>query len=304
MDLRQIRTFLTVATLLNFNRSAIQLNYSQSAVSAQIQSLEDYFGVPLFNRVSKKVNLTEAGQVFFRYAQKLMSLHEEAKAKVCNPQSAKGLLSLRVPQSLSTYYLPLVIDSFSHHYPNISIDVSTCAFHVLQEELRSCIVDIAFLLSDSFSEPSLNTEAIGFVNLCFVSGTSHPLAGQHGFNVNDLRDETLLLPKHDCSYAMQVKRLLSEEGIEVGRVIEYNSIEGIKQCLTKGIGVSVLPEIALTRPEDANLKKIGVFGDPVETAVIMIWHREKWVSESTQFFMDEARQMFSGQVIQPIETFQ
>lgn len=70
MELRQLKTFLTVATLLNFNRAADTLNCAQSTVSAQIRSLEEDFGVPLFDRLGKRVVLTEAGQVFFRYAEK------------------------------------------------------------------------------------------------------------------------------------------------------------------------------------------------------------------------------------------
>ncbi|MFH0994323.1 MAG: LysR family transcriptional regulator [Pseudomonadota bacterium] len=80
MELREIKTFKAVATLLNFNRAAEALHCVQSTVSAQIKALEEDFGVPLFDRLGKRVLLTEAGQVLLRYAEKMLALEDEILA--------------------------------------------------------------------------------------------------------------------------------------------------------------------------------------------------------------------------------
>jgi DNA-binding transcriptional LysR family regulator len=74
MELRQLKTFLTVSQLLSFNRAAGSLNYAQSTVSAQIKALEDELAVPLFDRLGKRVVLTEAGDLLARYARKMLDM--------------------------------------------------------------------------------------------------------------------------------------------------------------------------------------------------------------------------------------
>ena len=93
MELRQLKTFQTVARLLNFNRAAEILNYSQSAVSTQIKLLEEELGVSLFDRLGKSVCLTEAGHMLVQYSQKMLDIEKETLAKVSGweePQGSNG----------------------------------------------------------------------------------------------------------------------------------------------------------------------------------------------------------------------
>src|SRR5688500_4041002 len=105
MDLRQLNTFCTVAHALSFSRAATSLNYVQSSVTAQIQTLEDDLGVQLFDRMGKRVALTDAGKRLLLYAEKILRLAEEARSAVKTDEEPGGTVVVSAPESLCTYRL-------------------------------------------------------------------------------------------------------------------------------------------------------------------------------------------------------
>ena len=117
----------------------------------------------------------------------------------------------------------------------------------------------------------------------------HELAARSVVRTEDLKGQTLLLPKHDSSYKMVFEQILSAEKVRA-TVIEYNSIEAIKQCVLRGLGITLLPESALqTEIEQKRLLPLPYSEGPLETAILMIWHKDKWISPALKCFMDAAR---------------
>lgn len=290
MELRQLKTFQTVARMLSFNRAADVLNYSQSAVSTQIRLLEQEFGVTLFNRLGKRICLTEAGQILMRYSQKLLDIEQETFAKVSGWEEPRGLISIRIPQSLSTYLLPSVLCKFKAGFPKVGFDIATCAYEPLIHELRTGTIDLAFLLADSIPFAELRTEVLGFETLVMISTPEHPLADKPGMSISDLAGQSILLPKHDCSYKMIFRRILTEEKVEAATYMQMNSIEAIKQCAYKGIGVAMLPLMAVEQEiAQGKLRILSWPEEPLETAIIMIWHKDKWLSPILEAFMEIMR---------------
>jgi DNA-binding transcriptional LysR family regulator len=291
LELRQLKTFQTVARLLSFNRAAAILNYSRSAVSTQIKLLEEEFGVALFNRLGKRICLTEAGQMLMSYSQRMLDVEQETLAKVSGLDEPHGSISARVPQSISTYLLPSVLRKFQASFPKVGFDISTCAYETLIHELKTGITDIAFLLAESIPFSELRTEVLGFETLVVVSSPNHPLAKQSTVHIHDLAGQSILLPKHDCSYKMVFQRILLEEKVEPATYMELNSIEAIKRCVFSGIGVAMLPMMAIK--EEIASKALVALPWPeeqLETAILMIWHKNKWLSPILQAFMDTVRQ--------------
>jgi len=102
MELRELKTFQKVATLLSFNRAAEVLHYAQSTVSAQIKALEDELGLPLFDRLGKQIVLTDAGEKLLKYSRRLLAFHEETYAEIKGQQELRGSLTIRIPQTVAT----------------------------------------------------------------------------------------------------------------------------------------------------------------------------------------------------------
>jgi DNA-binding transcriptional LysR family regulator len=291
VELRQLRTFQTVARLMNFNRAADTLNYAQSTVSAQIKLLEEELGVSLFDRLGKRIVITEAGQKLMRYAQKMIDIERETLTEISNSETLIGSISVRAPQTVGTYLLPSVLQQFKSRYPRVGFDVSSCAFFSLGQELRSGIIDVAFLLAESISSSDLTAEIVRIEPLIFVSDPDHLFTKSAGITFRDLNGQSIFLPKHDCSYKMQFEELLTAENVSPSVVMEFNSIEAIKQCVIKGLGITLIPEIAVKSELAQNkLAKIPWLDGPLETGVLMIRHKDKWISPALQAFMDLCRE--------------
>jgi len=295
MELRQLKTFQTVARLLNFNRAAEILNYSQSAVSAQIKLLEEELGVPLFDRLGKSVRLTEAGHMLVQYSQKMLDIEQETLAKVAGWEEPYGSISIRIPQSIGTYLLPSVLSEFQTQFPKVGLDISSCAYHSLQHELKAGLIDVAFLLADSIPFSELKAELLRIEPLVIVSSPDHPLAKQSAIHIRDLAGQSILLPKHDCSYKMLFEQILTEEKVDSATFMELNSIEAIKQCVIKGIGVTMIPMMSVAQEiAQQKLKILPWSEEKLETAILMIWHKDKWLSPTLQAFMDTVKEVMQS----------
>lgn len=289
MDLQRLLTFRTVATLMNFNQAAEILHYSQSTVSAQIKTLEEEIGIQLFKRIGKSIQLTEAGGKMVVYADKLLAIRDEAVAAVTGHQKVAGRLTLRMPQTMAIHYLPAIIADFQPRFPAVGLDVTSCALHSLEKELRIGQVDLAFLFADSISTENLESELLGIESLVVAAHPDHSLTTRKSAGLSDLEDQVLLLPKSDCGYRMEFEQALVMEGISPATTIEMNSIEAIKQAVLTGIGIALLPEIVIREEiKEGRIAKLR-WEERMETGVLMIYHRDKYRSPATEMFMESVR---------------
>lgn len=290
MEIRHLKSFLTVAKLLSFNRAAERLNYAQSSISAQIQALEAELGVQLFDRLGRRILLTEAGERLVRYAEKIIDLAEETQAEIGDAIQPEGSLTIRIPETLGIHRLPPVIKEFNSRFPRVRLNFATCAHEGLQKDLRTGVTDLAFLLAESFHAIDMAVEVVGFESLVLVSSPSHYLAKQELVRTGDLKNATLLLSKVDCSYRRVFESVLEEEGVSTGAHLIFHSVEALKRCLIVGIGVSILPEISILEEiEKGSLCPLPWEEGKLEVAVLMIWSKGRWVSPTLSAFLDISR---------------
>lgn len=295
MEIRQLRTFQAVAQMLSFNKAAQQLHYAQSSISAQIQALEEELDVKLFNRLGRRILLTEAGERLLQYAGKILDLADETIAEVVRSKEPQGALTIRVPESFCVHRLPPVVKQFRSRFPKVRLSFITCAVENLQKDLRKGITDLAFLLTDSIQAADLEVEALGFEHIMLVSSPRHLLAAKPKIQTRDLEGETILLSKVDCSYRRSFQQILDQENVKPGTTLEFNSVAAIKQCVIEGIGITILPEIAVAREIAQGRLAALTWGEgEMEVALLMIWYRERWRSPSLEAFMAMTREVLKA----------
>lgn len=295
MELRQLKTFRTVATLLSFNRAAEVLNYAQSTISAQIKALEEDLDVKLFDRLGKRIVLTEAGELLSQYAQKMLDIEAETVADVKGRNQPQGSLTIRAPQSIGNAYLAGVLGEFRRLFPLVSLDLQTCAFHSLEHELQTGVIDLAFLLAESINSANLVAEPLRFERLLMVSNPDNALARQVSVSVKDFADQPIFLANADCGYRMTFEQMLTEAKVKPRTVLEFSSVELLKTCLAVSDGVTMIPEITVRGEIDrGELSVLHWEEEHMETAVLMIRHKEKWLSPSLRAFIDISRNIIGN----------
>jgi DNA-binding transcriptional LysR family regulator len=276
---------------MNFNQAAKVLHFSQSTVSAQIKTLETEVGKELFKRIGKSIQLTEVGAKMLVYADKLLAIQAEAMAEISGRNLVSGLLTLRMPQTMASHYLPRVLGDYQPRFPGMRLDITSCAMHSLEHELQIGTVDLAFLFADSISAQNLECELLRIETLAIVTHPGHPLAAKEAVNFRDLEGMVLLYPKSDCGYRMPFEQTLITERVTPATVVEINSIEAIKQTIKAGVGITIIPEIAVRDDlKKGELAKLS-WAETLETAVLMIRYRNKWLSPAVEAFRQAMRRL-------------
>ena len=197
MEFRHLKTFRTVADLLSFSKAAGRLHMAQSSVSAQIKLLEEELGLKLFDRIGRRVIITDAGQKLYAYARRIADMTDEIRAEVAGDKNVGGTLTVRVPETLAARYMPEVVKSFRKDNPNVGLNLINCTDRQLREELNSGRIDLAFLLTDSVSLKEVNVRMLKTEQLLFVSGPAHPLARKKNLEYDELDGRCVLLPRTD-----------------------------------------------------------------------------------------------------------
>ncbi len=291
MELHKLRTFLAIASLGSFSNAADILGYAQSTVSEQIKGLEAELQTRLFVRAgSKQVALTPAGEMLSNYAQKMLNLEAEIKSELNEHIEAQGTLSIRIPETVSIHYLPPILKRFRQQYSKVNFKFMNCVYFSLPEELKSGIVDLGFLITDTFQMDNLTTETLCSIPLVLVTHPTHPLIDNSDIDISRLKSEPLIVPANDCSYMRMLERLLAEQKVELTLVWRFNSIAAVKQVLTSGTGYSVLPEIVVKNELAAGTLSPLPWRAGLTTAnLLMIWQENKWLPPILQAFMEMIR---------------
>ena len=267
MEFRELKTFQVVANLLSFNKAANVLNYAQSTVSSQIQSLENSLGETLFIRSGNKISLTPSGVKLLKYTQRLINLENEIHSSFKYLDKTIGTLIIKTPHSVATWYLPPIINEFLLKFPNIGFDFDGCVGYNVYDIFNAGVIDLAFLFSDNFSEKLLYVEELTKVELTFVANPHDDIFNNKAIAISDFNDKTLLLSKSDCSYRMIFEKMLIEANVKLRRTIEVNNPETLKKMLLTGcMGIGLLPGIAVERElSDGTLKSLKWKGPAFNT---------------------------------------
>ena len=294
MEIRQLRSFQSVANLLSFNKAAAQLHYAQSSISAQVQALEEELGVQLFDRLGRKVQLTEMGVQLLQYTDKILDLVDETHSEVARDKAPQGALTIRIPETFGVHRLPPVIKDFHSRFPKVRLNFITCALEGLANDLRKGITDLAFVLAEAISASDLLVETVGFESVVLVASPNHLLAAKRSVHTRDLAGATILLSRVDCSYRKIFERILDQEEVREFNRLEFSSVEVIKRCVMAGVGIAVLPEIAIA--EEAVQQSLVVLPWTevrIEVAILMIWYQDRWISPTLKAFMEATKKVMA-----------
>jgi DNA-binding transcriptional LysR family regulator len=197
MEFRHLRTFTVVADKLSFSKAAEKLHMAQSSVSAQIRLLEEELSLKLFDRIGRRVIITEAGMKLYGYARRMMEMTNEIQSEITGSENFRGSLTIRIPETLATVYMPGVVERLYKDNPQVKLNFINCADDQLREELNSGRIDIAFLMTDSINLKEVKIEMLKTLDLVMIAGPVHSLVKKQVVKPDDLNQQTILLSKTD-----------------------------------------------------------------------------------------------------------
>jgi LysR family transcriptional regulator, hydrogen peroxide-inducible genes activator len=254
MELHQLRYFCAIVETGSFSRAAQQSHVSQPSLSQQIGKLEDELGARLFDRLGRTVRLTELGAAFLPRARAVLRDLEAARSDVVERKtSIAGLLCVGVIPTIGPYFLPPVLASFSRKYPQARITIAEEITPLLLEKLRGGTVDVAIVAlplhvrNHEFESFPLTTE-----RLYAVLPKRHPLAKRRTVSLGKLRDDPFLLLRDGHCFREAAVAACNRARLNPNIVFESGQFSSILSMVGAGLGISIVPAMAIERRRDCS----------------------------------------------------
>jgi DNA-binding transcriptional LysR family regulator len=285
MEVRQLQIFRALAEELNFTRTAERVHTVQSNVTAQIKALEEELGAPLFDRLGRRVTLTDAGRRFQPFAEQALAAMEQGERAICNEPS--GPLRISAPESILTYRLPVVLRNFRRKFPHVEISFRSHIETTLVSELETGKLDLVINMCDNPASPAHKSMRFHTERIFLLAEPGHPFAKRRTIKPSDLAGQQLLLTEAGCGYRAKLDKILATQNIRPGHITEFSSVEAIKQCVCAGMGLALLPAIVVARELRQNqFKALHWNGPSLDIGTHVLWHKDKWVSPAMTAFLE------------------
>ncbi len=254
LDSRQLRTFVALARTGGFTSAAREVFLSQSAVSHSVKALEQDVGCRLFDRVGKKVLLTQAGETLLVHAERILGEMGQARQHL-DQLNKWGYSRLRIGASSTTcqYILPDVLSKFKEAYPDCMITIEPADVSDSVELLESNRIDIAIALEPDQLD-KLSFQPLFSDELMFIVSPSHEWAvGGHVVRDEISKQKFVLYNKASQTFRM-IEQFFQRDGIGFNTMIEFGSMDAIKELVKLGLGVSVMaPWVARDEIESGSI---------------------------------------------------
>ena len=296
MDFKQLETFYRLSSELSFTKTADELGYTQSCVTQQIKKLEEELGSPLFDRIGKKITLTEVGRRMIPLTLQILKMTQDFHRLSAGDINDTRTLQIGVCDSLCIERMPAIVKAFRKNHGNVEIYLRILKCSEFLNELRENKIDLAYTIGYLNKIPEINYtgEAVEPINV--LASPDHPLASKKNLTPKDFSGVPLILTEPAAYYRRNFLNDLQRNGIEPKIVLETESIQAIKNLAASGLGICILPNTAAS--EEMKDGKLVCLDYPCDYDIRsqLIWHRDKWLSPLMKDFIKTACQVIATEL--------
>lgn len=291
MEIKYMKTFKTILEMGSFQKAAERLNYAQSTVTLQIQSLEQELSVKLFDKIGRKMQLTQAGQELVPYIDAVLDAAQELENYGKNKDQLDGTLRVAVPETLLNYKLQPVLKEFREQAPNVrlSLDIPNC--YVIQEQVKNGSVDLGIHYDIGGYGTQTTVDPLASYPLALIGSPELRKEDLDFIRQKQKKDICLLTVDKNSVYHKIFHEYLRESDIVLNGEMEIGSVEAVKRSAASNLGVAYLPRYAAeTELEQGILRELPIrLKDPVITAVC-VYHKKKWITPAMELFLQLLRE--------------
>jgi len=292
--LQQLRILKAIASEKSFTQAAKILFVSQPSVSKQIKTLEDRLNISLINRENTTISLTEAGKLFLRYSERILSLCEESCRALNDLQVGnRGQLIVGASQTIGTYLMPRILALFAQNHPQMNIQVHVDSTRIIAKNVIKGEIDIAVVGGNIPKDLQNNLKVESFVNdeLILIIPKSHPFALKKNIKKNDLYHLNFITLDSNSTIRKLIDDILNQNHIrtkQLNIIMQLNSIEAIKTAVSLGLGAAFISSSAIEKEiELKTIEIITIKNIKITRTVSIITNTEPYHSKAVDFFYNE-----------------
>ena len=286
MEIRQLATFIRVAQFKSFSRAAESLGYSQSAVTVQIRQLEEELNTRLFDRMGKRIALTDTGERFFSHACDVISQVNQARLSVAATTELHGTLHIGTIESLTCLKLPAVLHRYRQHHPKVSIHITVGEPEELIEQMERGELDMIYVLDEPLYSNNWHKLMEQREEIVFVASASLGEAlGGRELTTEELVQYPFFLTEQD-NYRRVLNRRLAARRCILTPSLECSDTSFLIRMLEIDRGVSFLPWYAVeSSVRQGKLVRLSVADCYISLYRQIFCHKEKWRTREMDEFV-------------------
>lgn len=285
MTIRHLYIFKIVCEEGSFTKAARRLYMTQPAISHAISELEEEIGLPLFDRLSKRIYLNESGQRLLPKALRLLELYEELKASALSPDQQ---LPLRIGSTITigNYWLPSIMRRFCSTHRQIQDQVIIEQAGAVTTKLLSNELDIA-LIEGPLPYPQLVSHPFSSYRLLFLCSPLHPCAQNQLLTLKELNRQRLLVREKGSAIRDTLESAFTLSGLSLSPSWTSVNSQALIQAAKAGLGITVLPDIMVKEDiKKGELISLKVNKLSLKNVNHLVYHKDKYISDALRGFIN------------------
>ncbi|MEA4894210.1 MAG: LysR family transcriptional regulator [Oscillospiraceae bacterium] len=289
MTVRHMRIFIEVYQSQNVTKAAELLHMTQPAVTRAIQEIENYYGVRLFERINRRLSVTETGKMLYQQALHIVGSFDDLEKGLYNWDHF-GILRVGASITIGNHFLPEFVVRFKEQYPHAHVEMMVLNGEALQTALMENALDIA-LIEGAVDDPDLRFKVFSRDKLLLITPPSHVLMQQDSVYLSDLLHYDLLMREKGSAGRTFLENVFSAKGLSLRPSTISISTQAIIKAVHCGLGISLLPQKLV----EEDIKRGNVCARDIADANLerennIVWHRNKYLSPMIKSFIEICEQ--------------
>lgn len=289
MTLRHMKIFCALCDAgCNTTKAAGHLNMTQPAVSLAIKELEQYYGIVLFDRIGRRLQITSAGENFLQYARRITAQFDDMEREMRNWDSA-GILRVGASLTIGSQFLPHYVKAFSRRQPGTQIQVIVSSSDTLEQALMSNQLDFALIEGISHN-PAMHMEEYMEDRLSIIASPQSGFRQDQVLPLDQFCRQPFLLREPGSGTREVFDRAAEAVGIYIRPIWESSSNTALIHAVVNGLGLAVLPQRMVQGALERGLVvSIGAEGIDLRRSFYIIHHKDKYLTPTVRAFLDLCR---------------
>lgn len=287
MEIKYLKTFKTILEMGSFQKAAERLNYAQSTVTLQIQSLEQELSVKLFDKIGRRMQLTQAGTELLPYINAVLNAAQQLENYGKNKDQLTGALHVAMPETLLNYKLHPIIKKFRNQAPNVrlSLEIGNC--YVIQEQIKNGSIDLGIHYDIGGYGSGILIDSLSSYPLALIASPELKKEDCDFTKQGQTKDVCLLTADKNSIYHKIFHEYLKRNGIFMNGEMEIGSVEALKQSAASNLGVAFLPRYAVEKELNEGILQELHINQPAKTiTAVCVHHKNKWLTPAMNLFLD------------------
>ncbi|MFE4711973.1 LysR family transcriptional regulator [Paenibacillus sp. NPDC056722] len=286
MELKYLYTVKTILEAGSFQNAARQLNYTQSTITFQMQQLEQELNVKIFEKIGRKMVLTQAGKEILPLIDNIIKSTEQISNYGKSTLEISGDLNVAIPESLLIYKFQPLLKAFKEQAPRVKLSLQALNCYVIKDKIVSGGADLGIHYDVGGSSASVMNRSLSAHDLVLIAS---PLLveDQHNFTAkNQVKAVSMIVNDPSSIFQQKFDQYIKDKNIVMDNIIEVGSIEATKRCVSSNLGVAYLPRFTV----EEELRKQSLIELPTELeseriTAICSHHKNKWLSPAMELFV-------------------